>query len=71
MGLAEMKVQKLVLGVQFFYNGYLSHQCKFPMLPLFKTSFKLTYFFSKFSFIISVLLFVKIIPRALASIGLH
>ena len=46
MGLAEMKVQKLVLGVQIlFYNGYLSHQCKFPMLPLFKTSFKLTYFF--------------------------
>ena len=41
MGLAEMKEQKLVLGVQ----NFLQRLRKFPMLPLFKTNFKLTYFF--------------------------
>ena len=44
MGLEKMKVQKLVLGVQNFYNGYLSHQCKFPMLPLFD-KFQIDLFF--------------------------
>ena len=41
MGLAEMKVQKLVLEVHIFDDSYLFHQCKFPMLPLFETNFKL------------------------------
>ena len=45
MGLAEMQVQILVLEVQsFFYNSYLSHQCKFPLLELFKTNLKLADF---------------------------
>ena len=39
-GFGRNENAKLVLEVQFFYNSYLSHQCKFPMLPLFEKIFK-------------------------------
>ena len=48
MGLAEMESAKIsfVGKRKFFYNSYLPHQFKFPMLPLFETNFNLTIFSS-------------------------
>ena len=37
---------KNFFGSDLSYNSYLSHQCTFPMLPLFETKFNLTIFFS-------------------------